>query len=283
MSYWGRILGTLFGAMFAKIPGAILGYVVGHFFDKGYSQNFNQMGGFGRFFTSQDQIKSQAIFFHALFSAMGHIAKADGQVTDAEIKMATATMNQMGLEGDTRREAQQAFREGKSADFPLKDILDEFRSSCHGRRDILQVFLEILIQSAFVDGNLDSREQAVLEQVAMHLGFKQNDLLYLISMFEAEVRFRQAGGRQHRGQQSHRKTANYSSTQSLQDAYKILGMQKSDDDKSIKKAYRKLMSEHHPDKLVSKGLPKQAMEIAKAKAQDIQAAYEMVKQNRGFK
>lgn len=283
MSYWGRILGTLFGAMFAKIPGAILGYVVGHFFDKGYSQNFNQMGGFGRFFTSQDQIKSQAIFFHALFSAMGHIAKADGQVTDAEIKMATATMNQMGLEGDTRREAQQAFREGKSADFPLKDILDEFRASCHGRRDILQVFLEILIQSAFVDGNLDSREQAVLEQVALHLGFKQHDLLYLISMFEAEVRFRQAGGRQSSGQQNHRKAASYSTTQSLADAYKILGVQKSDDDKSIKKAYRKLMSEHHPDKLVSKGLPKQAMEIAKAKAQDIQAAYEMVKQNRGFK
>jgi DnaJ like chaperone protein len=269
--------------MFAKIPGAILGYIVGHFFDKGYSQNFNQMGGFGRFFTSQDQIKSQAIFFHALFSAMGHIAKADGQVTDAEIKMATATMNQMGLEGDTRREAQQAFREGKSADFPLKDILDEFRLSCHGRRDILQVFLEILIQSAFVDGNLDRREQAVLEQVALHLGFKQNDLLYLISMFEAEVRFRQAGGRQNGGQQGHRKTSNYSSTQSLEDAYKILGMQKSDEDKSIKKAYRKLMSEHHPDKLVSKGLPKQAMEIAKRKAQDIQAAYEMVKQNRGFK
>lgn len=283
MSYWGRILGTLFGAMFAKIPGAILGYLVGHFFDKGYSQNFNQMGGFGRFFTSQDQIKSQAIFFHALFSAMGHIAKADGQVTDAEIKMATATMNQMGLEGDTRREAQQAFREGKSADFPLKDILDEFRASCHGRRDILQVFLEILIQSAFVDGNLDRREQAVLEQVALHLNFKQNDLLYLISMFEAEVRFRQSGGRQHSGQHNHKKTASYSSKQSLDDAYKILGMQRSDDDKSIKKAYRKLMSEHHPDKLVSKGLPKQAMEIAKAKAQDIQAAYEMVKQTRGFK
>lgn len=285
MSYWGRILGTIFGAMFAKIPGAFLGYIVGHFFDKGYSQNFNQMGGFGRFFTSQEQIKSQAVFFHALFSSMGHIAKADGHVTDAEIKMATATMDQMGLEGDTRREAQQAFREGKSADFPLKDILNEFKDSCHGRRDILQVFLEILIQSAFVDGNLDPKEQIVLEKVAMLLGFKQHQLLYLLSMFEAEVRFRQAGGRRGSRQHSQQSSnnSNYSSQQSLADAYKILGSKTSDDDRSIKKAYRKLMSEHHPDKLVSKGLPKQAMEIAKSKAQDIQAAYEMIKQKRGFK
>ena len=286
MPIWGKILGTMFGFMFGRIPGAILGFIVGHMFDRGYSQDFNQMGGFSRFFTSQDELKSQAIFFHALFSAMGHIAKADGQVTDAEIRMATAMMDQMDLQGDTRKEAQQAFREGKSADFPLKDILKEFKASCHGRRDIMQVFLEILIQAAYADGRVDKKEQKVLEDVAFHLGFKQHELLYLMSMFEAELRFRQAGsGRQQSGQrQQHRRSSQaYSTTQSLDDAYRILGTKKSDDDKVIKKAYRKLMSEHHPDKLVSKGLPKQALEIAKTKAQDIQAAYEMVKQSRGFK
>jgi DnaJ like chaperone protein len=69
----------------------------------------------------------------------------------------------------------------------------------------------------------------------------------------------------------------------LDDAYKILGVKTADDDKSIKKAYRKLMSEHHPDKLVSKGLPKQALELAKNKTQDIQSAYELIKEKRGFK
>ena len=286
MPIWGKILGTMFGFMFGRIPGAILGFIVGHMFDRGYSQDFNQMGGFSRFFTSQDEFKSQAIFFHALFSVMGHIAKADGQVTDAEIRMATAMMDQMDLKGDTRKEAQQAFREGKAADFPLKDILKEFKASCHGRRDIMQVFLEILIQAAYADGRVDKKEQKVLEEVALHLGFKQHELLYLMSMFEAELRFRQAGsGRQQSGQkrQHQRSSQAYSSAQSLDDAYRILGTKKSDDDKVIKKAYRKLMSEHHPDKLVSKGLPNQALEIAKTKAQDIQAAYEMVKQSRGFK
>ncbi|QHJ13254.1 Co-chaperone protein DjlA [Paraglaciecola mesophila] len=282
----GKILGTIFGFMFGRIPGAILGFIVGHMFDKGYSQDFNQMGGFSGFFTSQDDFKKQAIFFHALFSVMGHIAKADGKVSDIEIKMASSLMDQMGLEGDTRKEAQQAFRDGKEADFALKDIILELKESCHGRRDILQVFLEILIQAAYVDGRLDKAEQKVLETAALHLGFKQNELLYLLSVYEAEIRFRQRGG-QRSGQSSHRthqgSQSTYSSQQSLKDAYQILGVSESDDDKAVKKAYRKLMSENHPDKLVSKGLPKQALEIAKNKAQDIQAAYEMIKEKRGMR
>lgn len=281
----GRILGTLFGFMFARIPGAILGYIVGHFFDKGYSQDFNQMGGFSRFFTSQDAFKQQAIFFHTLFSVMGHIAKADGKVSDAEIKMAALLMDQMGLEGDTRREAQEAFREGKSSDFPLKQTILEFKASCQGKRDILQVYLEILIQAAYVDGHLDKAEQQILEKVAQYMGFKDTELLYLLSVFEAELRFRHSQGRyQGRGGQSNQsKSTSYSAKQSLDDAYKILGVSAADDDKAVKKAYRKLMSENHPDKLVSKGLPKQALELAKNKTQDIQAAYELIKEKRGFR
>ncbi|MEP2653661.1 MAG: co-chaperone DjlA [Paraglaciecola sp.] len=275
----GKFLGTIFGSMFGSIPGAVLGFMVGHFFDKGYSQDFNQKGGFSRFFSTEEALKSQAIFFHSLFSVMGHIAKADGKVSDSEIRMASTLMDQMKLEGDIRAEAQQAFRDGKAASFPLKQTIKDFKESCHGRRDIMQVYLEILIQSAYVDGKLDKAEQAILETVAQYLGFPQKDLLYLLSAFEAELRFRQSGGQQRAGGHS----SAYSSQQSLADAYKILGVTVSDDDKSIKKSYRKLMSEHHPDKLVSKGLPKQALEMAKNKAQDIQAAYELVKEKRGFR
>ncbi|CAB9492761.1 co-chaperone DjlA [Alteromonas macleodii] len=289
MSIWGKILGALFGFMFLKIPGAILGLVVGHFFDKAYRQDFNQLGGFGRFFTDQDNLKQQAIFFHSLFSALGHLAKSDGKVTDREIQIATALMDEMRLTGDARREAQDAFREGKARDFPLVDTLKGFYDASHGRRDILQVFLEILIQAAFADGQLSQEEYNVLEKVAKPLGFRRRDLDYLISMYEAEIRFRQrahsgagqrahsGAGQRHRGQQSA-----YSEQQSLDDAYRILGVAASDDEKVIKRAYRKRMAEHHPDKLVSKGLPEQAMEIAKKKAQDIQSAYELIKQKRGF-
>ena len=274
---WGKVLGFLFGLMFLKIPGAILGVIVGHFFDKAYSQDFNQLGGFGRFFSDQNSLKHQAVFFHSLFSALGHLAKSDGQVTNREIQIATALMDDMNLSGDARQEAQNAFREGKARDFPLVDTLKGLYEACHGRRDILQVFLEILIQAAFADGKLSQEEYVVLEKVAKPLGFRRRDLDYLISMFEAEIRFRQRGGQQRSSQHSP-----YTETQSLDDAYRILGVSSSDDEKTIKRAYRKRMAEHHPDKLVSKGLPEQAMEIAKKKAQDIQSAYELVKQKRGF-
>lgn len=283
MPIWGKVLGVLFGFMFGRIPGAILGLIVGHMFDRGYSRDFNQMGGFSRFFTNQDDMKTQAVFFHALFSVMGHIAKADGKVTDSEIKIASNLMDQMGLQGDVRKEAQQAFREGKSADFPVEDILAEFKESCHGKRDILQIFLEILIQAAYVDGHLDKKESQVLEKVAKKLGFKQHELLYLLSMYEAEMRFRKSGHHSGSGQRQYRQASGYDQKQSVADACKILGVKADDDAKIIKRAYRKLMSEHHPDKLISKGLPKQAIEISKTKTQDIQSAYELIKQQRGFK
>merc|ERR1711974_393593 len=234
-----------------KIPGAILGLLVGHFFEKAYSQDFNQLGGFGRFFTDQDNLKQQAIFFHSLFSALGHLAKSDGKVTDREIQIATALMDEMRLTGDARREAQDAFREGKARDFPLVDTLKGFYDASHGRRDILQVFLEILIQAAFADGQLSQEEYNVLEKVGKPLGFRRRDLDYLISMYEAEIRFRQrsnsgSGQRTHSGQRQHSQSA-YSEQQSLDDAYHILGVAASDDEKTIKRAYRKRMSEHHPD------------------------------------
>ncbi len=284
MAFWGKILGFIFGFMFFKIPGAILGLVVGHFFDKAYSQDFNQLGGFGRFFTDQDSVKQQAIFFHSLFSSLGHLAKSDGQVTSREIQIATNLMDEMRLTGEARREAQEAFREGKARDFPVVETLKGLYENCHGRRDILQVFLEILIQAAFADGQLSQEEYNVLEKVASPLGFRRRDLDYLISMFEAELRFRQRGGASNAGggNQRQRQQRAYSDTQTLSDAYKILGVSQSDDEKAIKRAYRKRMAEHHPDKLISKGLPQQAMEIAKKKAQDIQSAYELIKEKRGF-
>ena len=278
MSVWGKILGVLFGFMFLKIPGAILGLIVGHFFDKAYRQDFSQLGGFGRFFTDQNSMQQQAIFFHSLFSALGHLAKSDGQVTPQEIQVATALMDDMNLTGDARKEAQAAFREGKERDFPIIDTLKSLYESCHGRRDILQVFLEILIQAAFADGILSQQEYKVLEKVAKPLGFRRQDLDFLISMFEAEIRFRQRGGQQHSSQRSA-----YTEKQSIDDAYRILGVTASDNEQTIKRAYRKRMAEHHPDKLVSKGLPEQAMEIAKKKTQDIQSAYELIKQSRNFR
>jgi len=54
-------------------------------------------------------------------------------------------------------------------------------------------------------------------------------------------------------------------------------------DNEVKKAYRKQMNKHHPDKLASQGLPPEMMNMAKEKAQEIQQAWELIKQQRGLR
>jgi DnaJ like chaperone protein len=284
MNIFGKIIGAIIGLALLKLPGAFIGLIVGHLFDVGYAKDFSQKGGFARFFSNKVDLKRQAVFFHALFSALGHICKADGKVTPEEIRIASTLMDNMQLTGDTRKEAQQAFRDGKAKDFPLIDMLKDFKAYCHGRRDVLQVFLEILISAACADGRITKPELVILEKVAASLGFGRNDLHFLISTYEAEQRFRggKRSNQEQRSQQRQRQYQSYSGQQSLADAYKILGVGDSDDNTTVKRAYKKQMSLHHPDKLIAKGLPEQALELAKTKTQDIQAAYELIKEKRGL-
>jgi DnaJ like chaperone protein len=295
----GKLLGFVFGFLLLKLPGAILGLIAGHMFDKGMSNDFSRSGGFGRFFADNERLQSSAIFFHALFACLGHIAKADGAVTQSEINVALKLMDDMQLNENDRREAQQAFREGKDPQFPLEHILKDLKHDLHGQRIILQAFLEMLIEASFADGQLSVSEVEVLDKVAVGLGFGHKDLDRLIRKFEAELRFRQrqdafsqardearsraqeqANAWRDKAQQQYTRAPQYSDKQRLTDAYRILNVAPTADEKTLKRAYKKAMNEHHPDKLIAKGLPKQAMELAKVKAQDIQAAYELIKSTR---
>ncbi|MGJ8690929.1 MAG: co-chaperone DjlA [Thalassotalea sp.] len=266
MQIWGKVLGALFGFMLSKnLLGVIIGIWIGHSFDKGRKLDFNHLGG--------DKISDedrQAAFLYTSFSVMGHIAKAKGRVTEHEIQFASQYMTKLGLHGDLRQQAQDAFREGKMAGFPLKERLQKFKVLCRGREDLIMMFLEIQIQLAFADGTLDQEERAVLHTIAQHLGFSTRDLDRLLEMIVAGAQFH--GGQSAGGSQQHQPTT----TTQLENAYKVLGVSNDSDEKTVKKAYRKLMSQHHPDKLVAKGLPKEMMEVAKQKTQDIQAAYEMI-------
>lgn len=265
MKIWGKVLGFIFGFMFGKWAGALLGLYIGHRFDRSMSQGFSNQGGFSKFFVNKASFTNQAVFFHAVFSVYGHIAKASGQVTPEEINAASMLMDKMGLTGDKRQEAQAAFSEGKSNGFPLEETLKEFKRSSFGQRDILQLFLEVQLQAAFADGSLHAKERDILHTVAKILGFSVRDIDRLLQQLEAQMKY-------------HRQQAdNNQSGPSIDSAYDILGVKPEDDDQAIKKAWRKLMSQHHPDKLAAKGLPPEMLEIANQKAQDIQAAYEKIK------
>ncbi|MCG9695822.1 co-chaperone DjlA [Shewanella sp. Isolate11] len=259
MRIWGKFFGFAIGFMFGRIIGGIIGLWLGHLYDKKRAELSAIVG------KGTDR---QSLFFNTTFAVMGHVAKASGQVTQDDIRMATTLMDQMQLQGQARRDAQAAFNQGKASDFDLTACLKTFRLISMGRRELLQMFLEIQIQTALTDAKLDAKEHAILLTIAKELGYSQLQLDELLKRWQAEFNFHSGG----RNQQT-----------SLEDAYALLGVDESAADQQIKRAYRKLMNEHHPDKLVAKGLPPEMMELAKNKAQDIQAAYDRVKQDRGMK
>lgn len=259
---WGKLLGAGFGFMFGGLFGAILGAYIGHNFDRGIGQS-------AFVFSNSGEVQDK--FFQSLFQVMGHIAKADGKVTEQEIQMARVIMTQMRLTEARKTEAVALFNHGKQPEFDLNQTLLNFKQTCHGHQNLMQMFLEIQIAAAFADGNIHESEQHILESISRVLGFNQFNLTLLINRFKAQQRFHQSD------QQA------YSQQERLADAYGVLGIASTATDKETKKAYRKLMSQHHPDKLVAKGLPEDMMTVAKEKSQEIQASWELIRKDRGIR
>ncbi|MCL1141904.1 co-chaperone DjlA [Shewanella gaetbuli] len=257
MRIWGKVFGFIIGFMFGKIFGGLFGLYLGHLYDK--KQRFSSL--------IQQAGKRQAIFLNTTFAVMGHVAKASGRVTEADIHIATLLMDKMQLSGQIRQDAQAAFRSGRQADFNLQQQLADFKNVTHSRHELLQMFLEIQIQTALSDGELHVKEQQVLTVIAKELGLSAV-LKDLLARWQAEF--------------AHHQSAQ-GSKMSIDDAYMLLGVSVEATDQQVKRAYRKLMNEHHPDKLVAKGLPEEMMSLAKTKAQDIQAAYESIKNQRNMR
>ena len=257
MPWWGTLLGGTLGFMFGGPLGALLGAALGRNFDRGIKIT-DQHGAFG----AGQQERVQAAFFTTTFSVMGHIAKADGKVTKDEIAAANSIMGRMQLNAQQRKAAIKLFNEGKKTGFPLHDVLQQFRRECSRRHNLMQMFLEIQIATAMADGHFHASEKRVIFTIGEQLGFSRADIEHLFSM--------SSGTGRTPGEQR----------QTLAQAYEILGVAKTASDAEVKKAYRRMMSQHHPDKLIAKGLPEEMIKLATEKTQQIRAAYEQIKDSR---
>ena len=268
MSWWGKVVGGAFGFMLGGPLGAVLGAALGHQFDKGLNLA-DMQGGMGDAFAGVgNRERVQTAFFTTLFSVMGHVAKADGRVSEDEIAMAKQVMQQMALDASQRKLAIDLFNAGKQDDFDLDGVIQQFRQEAHRRRTLLQMFMEILLHAAYADNVLDPAEQRLLERISEMLGFSRMAYQQLHARVQAQRQFHAGGGEA------------VSPQAQLKEAYEALGVSETASDAEVKKAYRRLMNQHHPDKLVSKGLPEEMIKLANEKTQEIKAAYETIKKAR---
>ncbi|QIW16485.1 molecular chaperone DjlA [Pasteurellaceae bacterium RH1A] len=284
MQFIGKILGFFIGyKLTGSLFGGLLGLILGHLADK----KLYELGSVSSSFFGKG-LTRQSLFTQTTFAVLGHLAKSKGRVTEDDIQLASQLMNQLKLDEAGRKQAQQAFNLGKDADFPLRKVIGEFREACGQRRDLLNFFVQVQMQAALHDGVLDPNEQQVLYTMAEAMGMNRIQFEQMLAMTLAAQRFR-SGYYQQQSQGSYQQQGSYGGgysqpgRPSVDDAYKVLGVSAQDEQNTVKRAYRKLMSENHPDKLASKGLPPEMMEMAKEKAQQIQAAYDLICKTKGWK
>ncbi len=281
MNWWGKLLGGGFGFLIGGPIGALIGAALGHNFDSGL-KTLQLEDDEARHEEMQPgaQERVQAAFFTATFATMGYISKADGKVTQDEIAVAESVMSQMQLNNEQRKVAIDLFQQGKEPDYDLKAVVEQFRIECRRRTNLMKMFVEIQLHAVYADGKLHPAEEKVLEELCEYLKFPR----FMLRQMEILVRAGRAsagssGGSQDRGSSS---VNSRSSDLSVAEAYELLGVENSADKAEVKRAYRKLMSQHHPDKLVAKGLPPEMIKLATEKTQHIRAAYDLIKESRGW-
>lgn len=249
---------ALIGYFSFGILGALAGYFLGSAIDR-YSAY--GMGGVNPLSSAH----RQSVFLETVFILMGKLAKADGHISQDEIEHTEQLFGKLGLSAEHRQQAIALFKQGAATDFDHAPQLKEFMAACGHTHSLKQMLLVYLIVLALSDGNIDPAEERLLTDVAEHLGYDQSAFRRMLDMVLNQSHF--AGSPQ-------------ASASAIDDAYKALGVSKESSDQEIKRAYRKLMSQYHPDKLMGQGVPQDMIAVATQQAQEVQVAYDLISKSR---
>ena len=276
-TWWGKVIGAFFGYMVAGSAGAFFGILIGNFFDRGLVKHFTRP----HWHYHEEQRKEvQKIFFEATFSIMGLIAKADGRVSENEIQMAKTLMKERGLSHAQTMQAQDFFNEGKQSTFNLQNAITLLQRALHDNPELLKLFIDIQYRAAQVDG-LSAKKQQILNTILSYMGFAPLNKQY--RFYEDYANYSSYHQTNKQYSSSSNQNRHYSGTYGLLDhAYGVLDISPTASKQEVKRAYRRLMSRNHPDKLIAKGLPEEMIKIANEKTQAISKAYEQICESKGW-
>ena len=276
MKWIGKALGGGLGLLAGGPLGAALGVLVGHQIDE---QGASAAARKASMDTGISAAEIGARFFRATFQVMGHVAKADGRVSEREIAAARSVMDDFRLDAEQIAAAIACFNTGKQSDFDMTLAVMALRRTCANRPDLLHVFLEIQLRVAIVATDLRGPERGILTRMATMLGVGGMEFAHL----ESVLRLRYGSARRGAGGAGAGSGRNASSANDIAQAYEVLEVASSASDVEISKAYRRQLSRHHPDKLKSNGLPESMMEHAKQRTQQIIEAWDLIRERRGIK
>jgi DnaJ like chaperone protein len=254
MQWTGKLIGGALGLVMGPW-GAAVGAALGHQYDVTAERR------------NARPVAEQ--FFLSAFRLMGHVAKASGRVTEREIAAARSVMQSQRLTPAQVKSAIALFNEGKHPDFDLDREMSALRASCQSQPQILSVFVEIQLRFALSSSDMTGNTRTRVTRAAALLGIAPQ----LLARMEAALR----GGD---GRISSGSAADHASR--IVAAYRTLEVDQSVSDEALTKAYRRLMSRHHPDKLKANGLPESMLAHAQQRTQAVREAYELLKEQRGI-
>jgi DnaJ like chaperone protein len=247
------IIGAGIGAIVGGWPGFVIGGLIGY--GTGFLLRQTLVGGLR-------VVQSQLL--DSVFAIMGALCKADNVITRDEINAVEQIFGMLNLQGEQREQAKAAFNRGKQPEFDLDAAVDQFARISHGRRPLLQLFLQLQVMAIAADGRIDPAEHAMLVRIARRLGLSEAD----VSQLEALLRAGTAGPSG---------PGTPPTQDKLADAYIALGVTAESDAAEIKRAYRKLISQNHPDKLAARGLPESMRAVAEERSRELNSAYDLIK------
>ena len=268
MSWFGKILGGTIGFFLGGPLGMIAGAVFGHMIDKsndlqngegsgeqGYSRRFGDSDRYYFFNTGYN--RSQMVFFVGAFSMLAKLASADGQVSEgARRKVNEFMVNDLHLSGQSYQYAQSIFEQALNQNSTFENLADQFYENFRGTPQILNLMVDIFYRVAMVDGRVSANEERLID--------------YAVRVFRIPESIHDSIRRNH-------------NVKGASKAYATLGLTESATEAEIKKAYRKLILEYHPDTIAAKGMADEFKEYATKRFREVQEAYESICKERNIK
>ena len=267
MAYWGKVVGAVAGLATGRPLMALVGLILGHQFDRGFANTFSKIAGNP---TDGRLEKLSAEYVAVLFQVIGHLAKADGRVSEDEIRAARSLMHRLGLGPAEARRAIGWFEEGKRADFPVAERLEKLKADGARKPEARALFVRLLMEIGLANATLDHRQRAVLWDVCKVFDIGRVELAQMEAMLRAQRGFRASD-------------AGTADAKRVDAAYKTLGVDRTSSNDDIKKAYRRLMNRIHPDKIAADNPDDAEIAEAERRTREVRGAYEMLKVRRSIR